>query len=131
MINWRLSKRQVLEVTKHSRKGTSVQIIVLSPADSSYGIFRHVLPTNHTNVRPFDSVIEFEGNTVNRILEALVRLKDKIQLDATYNFITLMLGSKCFGHHYAHRQELSTIAWVLPHRPSGYRVAAGWKLKCR
>jgi len=71
MINWQLSKRQVLEVTKHSRNGTSVQMIVLSPADSSYGIFQYILPTNHINVSPFDSVIEFEGNTVNHILEVL------------------------------------------------------------
>jgi len=72
MINWQLSKRQVLEVTKHSRNGTSVQMIVLSHADSSYGIFRYILPTNHINVSPFDSVIEFEGNTVNHILEVLI-----------------------------------------------------------
>ena len=36
----------------------------------------------------------------------------KIQLDATYHFIMLMLGSTCFGHHYAHHQELTTIALV-------------------
>ena len=42
----------------------------------------------------------------------LLHLKNKIQLDATYYFITLMLGSTCFGHHYAHRQELTTIALV-------------------
>jgi len=36
----------------------------------------------------------------------------KIQLDATYYFIVLMLGSTCFGHHYAHHQELTTIALV-------------------
>ena len=40
------------------------------------------------------------------------QLKKKIQLDATYYFIMLMLGSTCFGHHYAHRQELVTIAVV-------------------
>ena len=72
MIKWQLSKRQVLEVTRHSRNGTSVQIIVLSPADSSYGIFRYFLPTNHLNVCPFDSVIEFEENTVNHILQVLI-----------------------------------------------------------
>ena len=41
-----------------------------------------------------------------------VELKNKIQLDATYYFIMLMLGSTCFGHHYAHHQELTTIALV-------------------
>ena len=29
-------------------------------------------------------------------------MKNKIQLDASYYFIMLMLGSTCFGHHYAH-----------------------------
>ena len=38
-------------------------------------------------------------------------LKNKIQLDATFYFIMLMLGSTCFGHHYAHHQELTTIAF--------------------
>ena len=27
-------------------------------------------------------------------------MRNKIQLDATYYFIMLMLGSTCFGHHY-------------------------------
>jgi len=40
-------------------------------------------------------------------------MKNKIKLDATYYFIMLMLGSTCFGHHYAHHQELTTL-------PSGH-----------
>jgi len=39
-------------------------------------------------------------------------MKNNIQLDATYYIIMLMLGSICFGHHYAHHQELNTIALV-------------------
>ena len=35
-----------------------------------------------------------------------------MQLHATYYFIMLMLGSKCFGHLYAHHQALTTIALV-------------------
>jgi len=35
-----------------------------------------------------------------------------MQLDITYYFIVLMLGSTCIGHHYAHHQELTTIALV-------------------
>jgi len=30
----------------------------------------------------------------------------KTQLDATYYFIVLPIGSTCFGHYYAHHQEL-------------------------
>ena len=39
-------------------------------------------------------------------------MKNKIQRDATYYFIMLILGSICFGHHYAHHQELTAIALV-------------------
>ena len=57
-------------------------------------------------------------------------LKNKIQLDATYYFIILMLGSTCFGHHYAHHQELTTIALVTtqavcPDRMLCYSLQSG------
>jgi len=40
----------------------------------------------------------------------------KCQLDATDGFIAdLIACSTCFGHHYAHHQELkSIIQWLLP-----------------
>ena len=40
----------------------------------------------------------------------------KCQLDATEIFIAdLIACSTCFGHHYAHHQELkSIIQWLLP-----------------
>ena len=40
----------------------------------------------------------------------------KCQLDATEVFITVLTAcSTCFGHHYAHHQELkSIIQWLLP-----------------
>jgi len=40
----------------------------------------------------------------------------KYQLDATEVFIAdLIAYSTCFGHHYAHHQELtSIIQWLLP-----------------
>ena len=40
----------------------------------------------------------------------------KLQLDATEVFIAdLIACSTCFGHHYAHHQELkSIIQWFLP-----------------
>ena len=40
----------------------------------------------------------------------------KCQLDATEAFIAdLIACSTCFGHHYAHHQELkSIIQWLLP-----------------
>ena len=39
----------------------------------------------------------------------------KCQLDATEVFIAdLIACSTCFGHHYAHHQELKSIQWLLP-----------------
>ena len=40
----------------------------------------------------------------------------KCQLDATEVFIAVLIAcSTCFGHHYAHHQELkSIIRWLLP-----------------
>jgi hypothetical protein len=34
------------------------------------------------------------------------------QPDATQYFIELVIGLTCFGHHYAHRQELETVPMV-------------------
>jgi len=33
----------------------------------------------------------------------------KNQLDATYYFFVLLIGSTCFGHNYVHYQELATV----------------------
>jgi len=36
----------------------------------------------------------------------------KNQLDATYYFIVFLIGSKCFGHYYAHHQGLATMVLI-------------------
>ena len=36
----------------------------------------------------------------------------KNQLDATQWFTELMIPSTCFGHYYAHHQELETIQMI-------------------
>ena len=41
-------------------------------------------------------------------------MKNKNQIDATYYFIVLLMGSTCFGHYYAHQQELTTIMLITP-----------------
>ena len=48
--------------------------------------------------------------------ETLKCVEIKCQLDATEFFIAdLIACSTCFGHHYAHHQELkSIIRWLLP-----------------
>ena len=40
-------------------------------------------------------------------------LKNKNQLDATYHFIVLLIGSTCFGHCYAHHQEPTSIMLII------------------
>ena len=49
-----------------------------------------------------------------KVVEKYVEIK--CQLDATGDFIAdLIACSTCFGHQYAHRQELkSIIQWLLP-----------------
>ena len=39
-------------------------------------------------------------------------MENKNQLVATYCFIILMIGSTCFGHCYAHHQELTTTVMI-------------------
>ena len=40
-------------------------------------------------------------------------MKNKNQLDATYYFIVLLIGSTCFGHYYAHHLELATKMLII------------------
>ena len=40
------------------------------------------------------------------------QVKNENQLDATYYFIVLLIGLTCFGHYYAHHQELETIMLI-------------------
>ena len=55
--------------------------------------------------------------------ESFKYVEIKCQLDATEVFIAdLIACSTCFGHHYAHHQELkSIIQWLLPVWHSGAR----------
>jgi len=45
-----------------------------------------------------------------------VEIKSQLRVDATEVFIAdLIACSTCFGHHYAHHQELKcTIQWLSP-----------------
>ena len=43
-----------------------------------------------------------------------IYVEKKNQLDATEWFIALIICSTCFGHFYAHHQELETICVLLP-----------------
>jgi hypothetical protein len=48
--------------------------------------------------------------------------------DATEWFIALIVRSTCFGHFYAHRQELETICVLLPPMVCSALVVGGRRL---
>jgi len=64
---------------------------------------------HQSNTKKIEYVILFDVYWTVRHLD---NAKDKIQIEATYYFIILLLGSTCFEHHYAHHQELTTKALV-------------------
>jgi len=55
----------------------------------------------------------------------LYKRREEKQLDATEWFIVLIICSTCFGHLYAHHQELDTILVLLPHMVCNALVADG------
>ena len=54
-------------------------------------------------------VLRTKGNVLS-----VLCVEKKNQLDATEWFFVLIIRSTCFGHLYAHRQELETICVLLP-----------------
>ena len=52
-------------------------------------------------------------------------VEKKNQLDATEGFIALIICSTCFGHFYAHHQELETICVLIPPMVCNALVAGG------
>ena len=55
-------------------------------------------------------------------INAVTVRREENQLDTTEWFIALIICSTCFGHLYAHHQELKT---VLPHTVCNALVAGG------
>ena len=51
--------------------------------------------------------------------------REENQLDAAEWFFALVICSICFGHLYAHHQELETILVLLPHMVCNALVAGG------
>jgi len=54
-------------------------------------------------------------------------LKNKNQIDATYYFIVLLIGSTCFGHYCAHHQEIATMMLITTLVVS-FLFPVGWRL---
>jgi cell division protein FtsW (lipid II flippase) len=55
----------------------------------------------------------------------LFKRREENQLDATECFIAIIICSTCFGHLYAHHQELETILVLLLHMVCYVLVAGG------
>ena len=53
-------------------------------------------------------------------------VEKKNQLDATEWFIAHIICSTCFGHFYAHHQELETICVLLPPMVCDSLIAGCW-----
>ena len=51
------------------------------------------------------------------------------QLDATNYFIVLLMGSTCFGHYYAHHQELA-IMMLITILFVSFLVCCMFEVKC-
>jgi len=54
-----------------------------------------------------------------------VKRAEENQLDATECFTEIVICSTCFGHSYAHHQELETKLVLLPHMLCNALVAGG------
>ena len=54
-------------------------------------------------------------------------VEKKNQLDATEWFIAFIICSTCFGHFYAHHQELETICMLLPPMMCEALFAGCWR----
>jgi len=59
------------------------------------------------------------------VYASLYKRREENQLDATEWFIALIIYSTCFGHLYAHHQELETIFVLLPRVMCNALVAGG------
>ena len=76
----------------------------------------------HSNFSPYITTFEFDVClSVHRCLS----VEKKNRLDATEWFVALIICSTCFGHLYAHHQELETILVLLPHVVCDALVAGG------
>ena len=73
---------------------------------------RRIVGLVKTNCKPSDKTRDVEK---------------KNQLDATEWFIALIICSTCFGHFYAHSQELETICVLLPPMVCDALVASCWR----
>ena len=60
---------------------------------------------------------------------SLYKRREENQLDATERFIALIICSTCFGHLYAHHQELETILVLVLHMVCNALFAGGGQVQ--
>ena len=65
------------------------------------------------------------GKTGGRHKHIIDKCREENQMDATECSIAFIICSTCFGHLYAHRQELKTILLLLPHMVCNILVTGG------
>ena len=82
---------------------------------TNFGKSNKNLPVLRSMLNMLPSRQDSLGTTVEDVIYSL-DVEIKCQLDATEVFIAdLITCSTCFGHHYAHHQELKSIMqWLLP-----------------
>ena len=59
------------------------------------------------------------------VCASLYKRREENQLDSPEYIIALIICSTCFGHLYAHHQELETVLVLLPHMVCNALVAGG------
>ena len=81
----------------------------------------------HQVINPCKSVRRFCHLDVCLSMHRCIWVEKKNQLDANEWFIALIICSTCFGHFYAHHQELKTICVLLPPMVCDALVAGCWR----
>jgi len=78
-----------------------------------------LLPNSKSNSYQFD---------VRLFVHRCIWVEKKTNQMLLNAFIALIICSTCFGHLYAHHQELETILVLLPHMVCNALVVGGWLL---
>jgi hypothetical protein len=100
----------------------------------SGSILSKILVTGRSLLQFLDESIQdrwaYEGKLELDVCLSMHRcicVEKKNQLDVTEWFIALIICSTCFGHFYAHHQELETICVLLPPMVCDALVAGCWR----
>ena len=113
---------QRVVVISHLRFGTNFRSVIQGSTPG--GWTRRVVPKRRLEITATGCVIIQKSAVINLLFTCI---RNKNQLDATEWFIALIICSTCFGHFYAHHQELETICVLLPPMVCDALVAGCWR----